>query len=658
MHLFFIGVLSRVWLKSAPASYFEPFYKRAVSHLVLASGLAMAPLRSHMRAQPYSRILAPVLFVIAGCSEDGSGRDTAATISGLTLTSASASSSGDTGAPTTSGASAATMGTTAASGVTEGASGGELSSTGLDPSAGTTAACVCTPGEVNGCEGDAQLKCAADCLGFEPDPCALGKQCVDGACPALFCQPGTTVCEGEDAVKQCNADGEAYDAPVNCLDDEGCMFGACVSLCAQAEATPSSVGCSFFANRMDNWDNGEPDSMIVGNTSKSKSASVQLYFTPNGSNVEAPQGAPTVLMPGKTVEFKLTNAPLAKVSSLRTGGSYRAQSTIPVVAYQHSPIGQQATNDASMLLPEHALKSDYVVASYTASLGAHPSYFNVIATADGTTVKWTPPQGTLAGTGVAEVAAGQTGQVAMNRFDTLQVRVAAEGDISGAFVTSDKPIWVMGAVSCANVPAGIPFCDHLEEQMLPLDYWGRSYVGAHSPKRGNEKHYWRIYGGEDGTVVTANPPVPGTPVNVDKGQWKEIVVPNSTSTIFTSDKPFLPVQYLEGTNGGAGTGDPAMYQMVATEQFLDRYAFVTGSGYDPNYAQIIRAKGNPDVFIDGVVVTGYYAVGDYEVSDWKISEGPHLAESDAPFGIINVGYTNVTSYAYPGGMKLEVINPQ
>jgi len=34
------------------------------------------------------------------------------------------------------------------------------------------------------------------------------------------------------------------------------------------------------------------------------------------------------------------------------------------------------------------------------------------------------------------------------------------------------------------------------------------------------------------------------------------------------------------------------------------------------------------------------------------------AESDGPFGIINVGYTGVTSYADPGGLKLAVINPQ
>jgi hypothetical protein len=101
-----------------------------------------------------------------------------------------------------------------------------------------------------------------------------------------------------------------------------------------------------------------------------------------------------------------------------------------------------------------------------------------------------------------------------------------------------------------------------------------------------------------------------------------------------------------------------MYQMIPTEQFLDRYAFVTGIDYTTHYAQIIRVKGNPDVEIDGEVVTGYYAIGDYEVADFEISEGAHLAASDAPFGVINIGYTPVTSYAYPGGLRLNPINPQ
>ena len=168
----------------------------------------------------------------------------------------------------------------------------------------------------------------------------------------------------------------------------------------------------------------------------------------------------------------------------------------------------------------------------------------------------------------------------MNRFDMLQVRANFGGDLSGTFVSSDKPIWVLGAAECINVPTNQTlYCDHIQEQMLALDYWGKKYVGAHSPKRGNEKHYWRIYGGEDGTTVTTTPAQPGTPFVVNKAAFKDLIVPNNTSFILEGDKPFLAVQYLESQTGGAGTGDPAMYQMVPVEQFLDRYAFVTGTGY-------------------------------------------------------------------------------
>ena len=452
--------------------------------------------------------------------------------------------------------------------------------------------------------------------------------------------------------------GDGFDPPTPCGATQECAVNSCVELCLSIESSPSSVGCSFFANKMDNF-NDTPDSVIVGNTHPSKTAKVQLYFVPNGQNVEQAQGAPVDVLPGKTYTFQLTNAAINKVSQLRVGGVYRVSSNIPIIAYLHSPLGAQATNDASMLLPEYALQKNYVIASWKDWHSAYPSYFNVIALQNGTTVKWTPPQATVAGTGVPAVNANQTGTVMMNRYDTLQVRAPNGGDLSGTFVEADKPVWVVGAAECINVPTNnVTFCDHIEEQMLPLDYWGKQYVGAHSPKRGNEKHYWRIFAGEDNVTVTTTPAQPGTPFMINKAQFKELVVPNNTSFMIDCSGPCLPVQYLESQNGGAGTGDPAMYQMIPVEQFLDRYAFATGTGYNADYAQIIRTKGGADVKVDGVVVNGYYTVGNFEVADWKINPGGHLAESGQPFGIVSVGYTGVTSYAYPGGMKLQVINPQ
>ncbi|MBK9757906.1 MAG: IgGFc-binding protein [Nannocystis sp.] len=625
--------------------------------------------------------LAAALVAVAACSDDGSTSSSgeastgATTVtSGLTPGSTSDTPTSDPNTtvsttPPTSGATDVVTSTgepattttdpTATSAATTTDSTGPISASTSSTVGDTTMACACTPGEAGGCMGDQQLICADDCTGFEPAPCPMGESCKNDVCTALFCIPGEKVCEGEAATKTCNGQGEAFDPPVNCADTEGCSGGTCTSLCLLAEAEPSTIGCSFIASRVDNIYGNEIDSLVLGNTSKTKNASVQLYFTPNGTNVEQAQGAPVIVTPGKTQIFQMTNPPFDKVSGLRKGGNYRVQSTIPIIAYQHSPITGQATNDASVLFPEHALKQDYVISSWPDSHNAYPSYFNVIALVDGTTVKWTASQATLAGAGVPAVAAGATGQIMMNRFDTMQARANFGGDLTGTFVSADKPIWVVGAAECINVPnKGTLYCDHIQEQMLALDYWGKKYVGAHSPKRGTEKHYWRVFGGEDGTMVTTNPVQPGTPFMVNKAQWKEIIVPNNTSFIFESDKPFLPVQYLESQSGGAGTGDPAMYQMIPVEQFLDRYAFVTGQGYVVHYAQIIRLKGAADVKIDGAIVNGYYVVGEYEVADYKISEGAHLAESDSPFGIISVGYTDATSYAYPGGLKLAVINPQ
>jgi hypothetical protein len=97
--------------------------------------------------------------------------------------------------------------------------------------------------------------------------------------------------------------------------------------------------------------------------------------------------------------------------------------------------------------------------------------------------------------------------------------------------------------------------------------------------------------------------------------------------------------------------------MVPTEQYLPRYVFVTGVGYDQNYVQVTRPLGGADVVVDGMVVDGWYTVGNFEVADWSIGPGSHVAQSDDPFGVTQVGYTNVTSYAYPGGLSLKQINP-
>ncbi|MFV8753778.1 IgGFc-binding protein [Nannocystaceae bacterium ST9] len=447
-------------------------------------------------------------------------------------------------------------------------------------------------------------------------------------------------------------DGIKFDLPILPDAGGGPVLPTIPETCAQALMIESTVGCSFHANKMQNFQE-EPTSLVVGNVSDENPATLQLYFGPPGGGEQA-VGGPIMIPPGGTHEFVL-NMPgePGDVSVLRQGGAHRVESDRPVVAYQHSPISAVAHNDSSMLIPDHALGQNYIVAAWSTNIGNDYSYFNVVGIEENTTVEWQPRNATAAGSGVPAVGALATGMVVIGAYDMLQV--TASSDVSGTIISTSEPAWVVGAVPCVNIPANVTYCDHIEELMLPLEYWGEQYVGAHAPQRGNEDYWWRIYSGDDAVTITTDPPQPGTPALLDRGEFIEFST--QQSFIATADGPFLPVQYLEGQDGGAGTGDPASYQMVPTEQFLPRYVFVTGTGYDENYVQITRPQGGADVLVDGAVVTGYYAVGEFEVADWSISQGAHVAESDDAFGVIQVGYTDVTSYAYPGGLRLAKINP-
>jgi hypothetical protein len=531
---------------------------------------------------------------------------------------------------------------------------------GCDKATGACLPCACAPGALGKCaDATTATLCNADCFGTTPMPCPGGETCQNGACSGMVCAPNVAHCMDASTSVTCSADGTTLGPPTACGPKEQCSEGpGCQSLCAILGNSPSSVGCSFFAINMWNFNEANPDAVVVGNTSSTLTAVVNVYSSPGGvetllqGNVQIPPlGEFTFFIPNDASD-------VIQQSQLRKGGSFRVASDLPVVAYLHSPLAPQATNDASCLLPEPTLGTHYFVASYTDALNAYPSYFDVIAAADNTQVTFKPVGATVGGAGVAATAGGQSTVVTMNRYDTLQVAATSGGDVTGTEIIATGPIAVIGAVQCAQVPAGATYCDHVEEQAVPIRNWGQTYIGAHAPTRSGSEHYfWRVLASADGTTISTTPTQAGFPKKLNKGQFYEFST--TQSFVFNGDHPFAAFQYLSGQNAfGAGTGDPAMMNAVPVEQFLSRYVILTPSGYTNDYVQLLRISA-ADVQVDGVTVpaNAYSTVGAYTVADYAVSAGTHVITSSSPFGIMGIGYTAVTSYGYPGGLALNNIAP-
>jgi hypothetical protein len=542
--------------------------------------------------------------------------------------------------------------------------------------------------------------------------------------PNFVCDPGTRRCRDASALERCAPTGKAWIAEpcpskamcVPCEDDQ-CVEDRCLGPCESADELPSSAGCSFIANRQLHEFAQIPDGLVVANPNTTQVATVRHLVTAEGTNDEELVDE-ILLAPLEAHIFELsTDFVQGNGSMFRSGGTHRVETDVPVVAYHHAPLQLARSNDSSMLLPEGALGTTYVVPSYAPMAdhpvgGGEPSYFEIVALEDFTRLEWFPPVAT-AGNGlpVPFVPPGGSGSLRLNRFDTVRIAASAEGqadanlrDVSGTIIEADRRIWVTAGVRCSRVPLRDPeafpggHCDPLQEMLIPLQYWGTQYVGVASPPRETERQWWRLYAGTPGVTIDTDPPQPGMPVVLqERGDYVELSVAAGTHVIFTGDGAFLPVGYLQSSRelfdqDGAGPGvaepeaestrigAPSMVQMIPVEQFLSRYVFATALNFPINYVQVIRPAGGPDVVLDGgEVVDGFVPVGDYEVADVPLAEASdpteatHELRSDGAFGIVQIGYSTdavdpdcfiepefeglncLSSYAYPGGMKSEPI---
>jgi hypothetical protein len=301
----------------------------------------------------------------------------------------------------------------------------------------------------------------------------------------------------------------------------------------------------------------------------------------------------------------------------------------------------------------------------------------VIATEDNTTVTITPHVNTAAGSnGLPAMTAGVPTNVVLDAYDYIQIGVIDQNlgidvqALTGSEITSDKPIAVFGGHSCGAVPGEpTPWCDHVEEQIFPLETWGQNYVASRNPVRGNEPMRWRIVASVDNTVIDFDPVVSvGAQIVLDAGQMVEF--DEMQDFYVEASDPILMAGYMHGcrANPDPCTGDPYMVLMVPVEQYQNDYVFLVDASYDEDFAKLVRPAG-VEVTVEclGVVPEDRWtSIGN---SDWEwatinmnpgegmCTVGTNQASATEGFGIIVSGQAPAASYAYPGGLALDSINP-
>jgi hypothetical protein len=214
-----------------------------------------------------------------------------------------------------------------------------------------------------------------------------------------------------------------------------------------------------------------------------------------------------------------------------------------------------ASADATNVLPITALGTDYYQISYMPTGGTLDAYA-VVATENNTRIYHN---------GVAPVEMLNAGEV---YYRTLS------SDMTGAHVTSDKPVAFFALDQIANVPNSAVAADCLFQQLAPVHTWGKKFF---VPVSFLTKDIVRIVASEDETKITQ---IGGTllfPVggqtsldNLQAGQFVELMVSLSNQGCYIqSDKPVGVCAYLTGQSyNNLGLSDPAQCWLPAIEQTI------------------------------------------------------------------------------------------
>lgn len=378
--------------------------------------------------------------------------------------------------------------------------------------------------------------------------------------------------------------------------------------------------------------------------------------------------------------------------------AYNTQLNMSIVISAQMNISVQAnkavtgSEDGYLALPITNMSKTFYLASYTPFLGM-PSMFTLISPFNDTCIS-------------LQYQNGSSGY--RMQYLTMQANDVFQGasmgiDYTGVFVQSSQPIAVYSGQPCAEVPVGTRFCDHVIEQMPPINQWGRSFIMASFLGRPwpvgfrirvvaqsniTVNYMVQMYDNKLNALMTTL----FDTAQLLQGQWYENAAPvNGTTSqpivvMVNCTASCLVMQYdpsfeALGMNGPGESyePDPFMITVPPLNHYTNNIKFSTShhiknyTVYEcKNFATLVAHTSDlANIYLDGIPLNGLRTSGDIQldigVGEWSgysvimvtLGQGFHevfTENQDIVYTVFVYGYGTVdhTAYGYLGGYGYDL----
>jgi len=408
-----------------------------------------------------------------------------------------------------------------------------------------------------------------------------------------------------------------------------------------------TVGTEFWMGYMNNYGTYanavELQLFISGQNATTGTVDMPLQGWSQNFNV-TPGNVTTVTVPTNLAHHVLNDVVEGRGVHITT------QDTVSVFAINFHPF----TADASKVLPIRSIGTDYIVTTFQGIGGGFPlvSEFLIVATEDGTEIEITPSAATAGGN-----PAGVPYIIQLDQGQSYQVQSAANStDLSGTTIVGTaasgtcRPFAVYSGAQCTNIPTGCTACDHIYDQLMPVEGWGTEYYIV--PFDGPSGYTYQVMARDNGTTVSING---GAPINLNAGQSQFFNnVPGDIQVI--ANQPVAVTQFMQGVSCSV-TGDPAMLALNADNQRIDNVTFSTVTSAvitQHNVSVIAETADIGTVLLDGVPIPAasfspFTANPLNSYASIPITQGVHSVSAPNGVSVYIYGTGTAESYAYSAG---------
>ena len=469
--------------------------------------------------------------------------------------------------------------------------------------------------------------------------------------------------------------------------------------------TPSTVGDDFYVMFLRNDKN-----FPLSNSSTYFPGYLRLIMTSENAcsgTITSTNGSFTkdfTVTPGQITEI---NIPKNSYPDKQAGYSYKSGTIedkgLHVTATE--PISLYAVNycdasfDITNVLPTPALGDEYIIQNYKGTQISSGKYsgssFVIVATEDNTTIDVTP----TALTGVQTpgqssqsetYSIGQPITVTLNAGQSYQLMAKGLDSFDGTRIKARdcKKIAVFQGNSITGVPGPITtngwgYGDHLYEQSIPVEYWGKKFIVTQSLQRANDRV--KITSSKDNCEIKVNGNVLTT-INAYETYEFEIVKDAASDIIdYAIDKVYGTAHYIETSEptsvflymtsreyGSAAEeiGDPSMVLVTPIEQQIDYITFGTFQTDRIEFHHLnitTLTESVSKMYLDNVNIASSFTTvpGNtaYSYARIDIEQGSHTLQNlNGGFTAHVYGFGQGTgrdeSYAYTVGTGVKDINKQ